>query len=88
MDDLDLSGADTTIFTSGSDMTSEERSAVKSGEKRGERVAMAEDPERFGLARQRGLGRKKYEEAFERINGRTTKLNVWPRDKNGNLIDD
>ena len=58
MDELD--GADTTIFTSPQDMTSEERSAVKSGEKRGERVAMAEDPERFGLARQRALGMNKY----------------------------
>ena len=60
----ELDGTDTTIFTSPQDMTSEERSAVKSGEKRGERVAMAEDPERFGLARQRALGMKKYEEGY------------------------
>ena len=74
-----------TIFSG--DLDSEERAAVKSGEKRGEREAMAEDPERFGMARQRALGRKRYEEAFARF-GTSRKLNVWPRDEDGNLIDD
>lgn len=80
----ELSGNETTIFTSGSGMTSEERSAVKSGEKRGEREAMKDNPKRFGLARQRGLSMRK----TDRMYGPTIIRNVWPRDKNGNLIDD
>ncbi len=52
----ELSGTDTTIFSG--DMTSEEKDAVKSGEKRGEREAMKENTKRFGLARQRGSGRQ------------------------------
>ena len=59
----------TTIFTSPQDMTSEERSAVKSGEKRGERGAIEEDPKRFGLARQRGLNKRKYDTNYRRIFG-------------------
>jgi len=55
----ELSEDNKTIFSG--DLDSEERAAVKSGEKRGEKVAMQEDPERFGLARQRALGRTKYE---------------------------
>lgn len=54
----ELADDDKTIFSG--DLDSEERAALKSGEKRGERVAMAEDPERFGLARQRALGMRKY----------------------------
>lgn len=65
----ELSGNETTIFTAGSDMTSEERSAVKSGEKRGEREAVAEDPKRFGLARQRGKNIRKYEVGYVRAFG-------------------
>jgi len=56
---IDWEDDNKTIFST--DLDAEEKAAVKSGEKRGERVAMAEDPERFGLARQRALGRKKYE---------------------------
>lgn len=58
-----------TIFTSPSDLDSEERAAVKSGEKRGERVAMQEDPKRYGLARQRGLNKRKYDEGYVRAFG-------------------
>ena len=65
----ELSGADTTIFTSGSDMTSEERTAVKSGEKRGECGAMREDTKRFGLAGQRGKNLRKYEKNYIRAFG-------------------
>ena len=56
-----------TIFSG--DLDSSERDAVKSGEKRGERMAMAEDPERFGLARQRGKNMRKYEENYVRAFG-------------------
>ena len=58
---------DKTIFSG--DLDSEERAAVKSGEKRGEREAMKEDPERFGMARQGALGRKKYAEGYVRAFG-------------------
>ena len=58
-----------TIFDT-SDLSHEERAAVKSGEERGKRVAMQEDPERFGLARQRAINRKKYEETWERVFGK------------------
>lgn len=66
---IDLSGNETTIFTAGSDMTSEERTAVKSGEKRGEREAMREDPKRFGLAREAGKNLRTYEENYVRAFG-------------------
>lgn len=56
---------DKTIFTSGLDP--DEKAAVKSGEKRGEREAMKEDPERFGMARQRALGRKRYSKNYDKI---------------------
>lgn len=55
----ELADDNTTIFST--EMTSEERTAVKSGEERGEREAMKEDPKRYGLARQRGLNKKKYD---------------------------
>lgn len=63
----ELSGADTTIFSTG--MSGEEKDAIKSGEKRGERVAMAEDPKRFGLARQSGKNIRKYETNYVRAFG-------------------
>ena len=63
----DWEDADKTIFSG--DLDSEERSAVKSGEKRGEKIAMQEDPKRFGLARQGALGRKKYAVNYVRAFG-------------------
>lgn len=54
----ELADDNTTIFSTG--MSSEEKAAVKSGEERGEREAMAENPKRFGLARQRGRNIRKY----------------------------
>lgn len=78
--------ADKTIFDS-TDLDSEERAAVKSGEERGKLIAMREDPERFGLAGERGRNIKKYEGQMTRIFGERP-LNVWPRDENGELIDD
>ena len=66
MDSLDKD-AEKTIFTSGSDLSSEERDAVKKGEKRGEQKAMESDPERFGMARARAKGRVKYAIGYSRI---------------------
>ena len=63
----ELSGAETTIFSTG--MSGEEKDAVKSGEKRGEREAMKEDPKRFGLARQRGKNIRRYEVGYVRAFG-------------------
>lgn len=60
--------ADKTIFDT-TDLDSEERAAVRSGEERGKRVAMREDPERYGMARQKALNRKAYEETWERVWG-------------------
>ena len=59
--------AETTIFSSRDTMDTAEREAVKSGEERGKRMVMAEDPERFGMARQRALGKQKYDENYEKI---------------------
>jgi len=56
-----------TIFSG--DLDSEEREAVHKGEARGKREAMKADPERFGLARQRALGMKKYARNYVRIFG-------------------
>lgn len=64
--------ADKTIFDT-TDLDPEERAAVRSGQKRGERIAMQEDPERFGMARQKALNRKKYEETWERVWGKKKK---------------
>ena len=64
---IELSGAETTIFSTG--MSGEEKDAVKSGEKRGEREAMAEDPKRFGLAGQRGKNIRRYEVGYVRAFG-------------------
>jgi hypothetical protein len=55
-----------TIFTS-TELDSEEKAAVRSGEERGKRIAMAEDPERFGMARQRAINRDKYVENYSKI---------------------
>lgn len=63
----ELSGAETTIFSTG--MSGEEKDAVRSGEKRGEREAMKEDPKRFGLARQRGKNIRRYEVGYVRAFG-------------------
>ena len=63
----ELADDNKTIFSG--DLDSKERDAVKSGEKRGERMAMQEDPERFGLARQRGKNMRKYEENYVRAFG-------------------
>jgi hypothetical protein len=57
----------TTIFSSPQSMDSDERDAVKKGEARGKREAMKEDPKRFGLARQRALNKKKYDECYDKI---------------------
>lgn len=57
----------TTIFSSPQSMDSAEREAVKKGEDRGKRIAVAEDPERFGLARQRALTKKQFDENYAKI---------------------
>ncbi len=61
----DFSGEEKTIFTS--DLDKDEKAAVKSGEERGKQAAMAEDPERFGMARQRGLNKKKFDKNYAKI---------------------
>lgn len=43
-----MDNEESTIFTSPQQMSSEERSAVKSGEARGKRMAVAERPEHYG----------------------------------------
>jgi len=58
---------DKTIFSG--DLDPEEKAAMQKGEARGKRVAMAEDPERFGMARQKALGKKKYDANYVRIFG-------------------
>ena len=64
---LDFEDDNKTIFTS--DLDPEEKAAVKSGEERGKRVAMAEDPERFGMARQKALNKTKYDVGYVRAFG-------------------
>lgn len=56
-----------TIFSG--DLDSEEREAVHRGEARGKREAMRSDPERFGMAKQKALGMRKYEREYVRIFG-------------------
>jgi hypothetical protein len=46
--DSPLGGADTSVFSSRDTMTTHEREAVKKGEKRGENITMAENPEKYG----------------------------------------
>jgi len=58
---------DKTIFST--DLSPEEREAVRLGEERGKRVAMAEDTERFGMARQKAIGKKQYDVSYVRIFG-------------------
>ena len=43
-----MDNEESTIFTSPQQMSSAERSAVKTGEDRGKRVAMSERPEHYG----------------------------------------
>lgn len=62
-------GNNRTIFSSTGSMTSEERTAVKSGEKRGARALVAENPKRFGLVRQRAKNMRKYEENYKKAFG-------------------
>jgi hypothetical protein len=62
-----LSGAEKTVFTS--DLDKDEHAAVKSGEERGKRVAMADNPERYGMARQKAKGLKAYEKNYVKIFG-------------------
>jgi len=57
-----------TIFST--DLDSEEREAVRTGEKRGKKESKLENPKRYGLARQRALGMRKYEIEYERIFGK------------------
>ena len=56
-----------TIFSTGLD--SEERAAVKSGEKRGEHEAMKENPERFATARRNATDREAFNGMLERLYG-------------------
>ena len=56
-----------TIFSTG--LSCEQKNAIKSGEKRGEREAMKENPERFATARRNATKRKQYEESYVRIFG-------------------
>jgi len=54
-----------TIFST--DLNSEERAAVKSGEKRGEREAMKENPKRFARAGRDGRSIRQYEEWYVKV---------------------
>lgn len=60
-----MDNEESTIFTSPQCMSSAERQAVKTGEKRGKRAAMAERPEHYG-----NIGSSKpalYRENFDKI---------------------
>ena len=61
----DFTSDNKTIFSG--DLDSAERNAVKSGEERGKRIAMIEEPERFGMARQKALNMDKYGENYDKI---------------------
>ena len=56
---------ESTIFSSPGSMSSAERSAVKSGEERGKRVAMAERPKHYGNIG--SINMNKYRENFDKI---------------------
>lgn len=56
---------ESTIFTSPQQMSSEERSAVKKGEARGKRMAMAERPEHYGNIG--SISAKKYRDGYDKI---------------------
>lgn len=63
----ELADDNKTIFSG--DLDSEERAAVKSGEKRGERIAVQENPKRYGFARQKALGMREYGKKYVRAFG-------------------
>ena len=54
-----------TIFSG--DLDSDERAAVRSGENRGKRIAVAENPKRYGLARQWALTKKQFDANYANI---------------------
>ena len=56
-----------TIFSG--DLDSDERAGRDSGYERGKRIAVKEQPKRFGLARQRAVGKKNYDKGYVRIFG-------------------
>jgi hypothetical protein len=60
-----MDNEESTIFTSPQQMSSEERSAVKSGEARGKQMAMAERPEHYGNIGSRD--HVKYRENYDKI---------------------
>jgi hypothetical protein len=65
-----MDNEESTIFTSPQQMSSEERSAVKSGEARGEIAAMAERPEYYGNIGSRD--HKKYRDNYDKIDWSVT----------------
>ena len=60
-----MDNEDSTIFTSPQCMSSGERSAVKSGEARGKRMAMLERPEHYGNIG--SISPKSYRQGYEKI---------------------
>lgn len=60
-----MNSDEATIFSSPGSMSSAERAAVKSGEKRGEAVAMAERPEHYGCIG--SMDNKRYRENYDKI---------------------
>ncbi len=64
---MDLGDDTTTIHSSPQAMSSAELDAVKKGEARGKRQMEAEFPERFGLARQRGMTKKRSDKNYAQI---------------------
>lgn len=67
-DNEPLLGDDTTtIHSNPQSMSSAEREAVKKGEARGKREMVAAHPEYFEMVRQRGIGLKKFDAGYEKI---------------------
>ncbi len=60
-----LGDDETTIFSSRDTMDTAEREAVKSGEKRGEKMAMLDDPDRFAAAGSKAKGKKNWDKNYE-----------------------
>lgn len=60
-----MNSDEATIFSSAGSMSSAERDAIKSGEKRGEKMAMAERPEHYGNIGSRN--NKLYRENYDKI---------------------
>ena len=60
-----MDNPESTIFTSPQQMSSEERSAIKKGEERGKRMAMAERPEHYGNIG--SINWKKYRANYDKI---------------------